>query len=135
MAGVHRSRLWAQHLPEFGWEPIIVTAHPDYYEEKLDPTLLDLVSPELRVIRTGAIPTKPVRFVGDIGVRALPWHFKVLDGLIAQQPSFAIRNTLRKAYDGTHSKHIQRVIAPAHSRAQSTTPLHGSRDGKSVGRQ
>ena len=35
LAGVHRSRLWATHLPEFGWEPIVVTAHPDYYEEKL----------------------------------------------------------------------------------------------------
>ena len=27
-----------------------------YYEEKLDPALLELVSPELRVIRTKAIP-------------------------------------------------------------------------------
>jgi len=85
LAGVHRSRLWAQHLPEFGWEPIIVTAHPDYYEEKLDPTLLELVSPELHVIRTKAISTKPVRLVGDIGVRALPWHFKALDELIARK--------------------------------------------------
>ena len=45
LAGVHRSRLWAQHLPEFGWEPIIVTAHSKYYEEKLDPALLKLSIP------------------------------------------------------------------------------------------
>src|SRR5262245_3268674 len=85
LAGVHRSRLWAQHLPEFGWDPIIVTAHPDYYEEKLDPAMLGLVSPDMRVIRTKAIPTKPVRLVGDIGIRALPWHLAALDGLIARK--------------------------------------------------
>jgi hypothetical protein len=79
---VHRSRLWAQYLPEFDWEPIIVTAHSDYYEEKLDPALLELVSPDLRVIRTRAIPIEPVRLVGDIGIRAFYWQFKVLDELI-----------------------------------------------------
>ena len=82
LAGVHRSRLWAQHLPEFGWEPIVVTAHSDYYEEQLDPALLELVSPELRVIRTRAIPVEPVRLVGDIGIRAFYWQFKVLDELV-----------------------------------------------------
>jgi len=25
LAAVHRSRLFAQHLPSFGWEPIILT--------------------------------------------------------------------------------------------------------------
>ena len=25
LAGVHRARLWAQYLPEFGWTPIVVT--------------------------------------------------------------------------------------------------------------
>jgi hypothetical protein len=98
LAGVHRSRLWAQHLPEFGWEPIIVTTHPDYYEEKLDPTLLDLVSPELRIIRTSAIPTKPVRLLGDIGVRALPWHFKVLNELIAHREIDFVHITVPSGY-------------------------------------
>jgi hypothetical protein len=98
LAGVHRSRLWAQHLPEFGWEPIIVTAHSDYYEEKLDSALLDLVSPELRVIRTKAIPTKPVRLVGDIGVRALPWHFRALDELIARKEIDFLHITIPSGY-------------------------------------
>jgi hypothetical protein len=85
LAGVHRSRLWAQHLPEFGWEPIIVTAHSRYYEEKLDPALLELVSPGLRVIRTKAIPLKPLRLVGDIGLRTLYWQFKAVDELVARK--------------------------------------------------
>jgi hypothetical protein len=98
LAGVHRSRLWAQYLPEFGWEPIIVTAHSDYYEEKPDPALLELVDPELRVIRTKAIPTKPARLVGDVGVRALPWHFKALDDLIVRKEIDFVHITIPSGY-------------------------------------
>jgi hypothetical protein len=85
LAAVHRSRLWAQYLPEFGWEPIIVTTHWKYYEETLDCRLVELVSPDLSVIRTKAIPVKPIRVIGDIGIRALYWHFKALDELIVQK--------------------------------------------------
>jgi hypothetical protein len=85
LTAVHRSRLWAQYLPEFGWEPIIVTTHWKYYEEELDLALLELVSPDLHVIRTKALPVKPVRILGDIGWRALYWHYKALDGLIARK--------------------------------------------------
>jgi hypothetical protein len=83
LAGVHRSRIWAQHLSEFGWIPTIVTTHPDYYEEMIDPNLLDLVSPDLRVIRTKAIRTKPIRLIGDIGLRGFYWHLKTVDSLVA----------------------------------------------------
>jgi hypothetical protein len=82
LAGVHRARLWAQYLPDFGWEPIVVTAHWKYYEEGLDAGLLELVNPNLRVIRTKAIPVNPVKLVGDIGVRAFYWQFKALNELI-----------------------------------------------------
>ena len=33
LAGIHRSRLFAQHLPSFGWTPIILTVDEKYYEE------------------------------------------------------------------------------------------------------
>lgn len=69
LASVHRSRLVARHLPEFGWEPIILTVHHKHYEEALDWRLADLVAPSLRVERVGALPVRPVRLVGDIGVR------------------------------------------------------------------
>ncbi len=98
LAGVHRSRLWAQHLPEFGWEPIVVTAHSDYYEEQLDPALLELVSPALRIIRTRAIPARPVRIVGDIGMRALYWQFKALDELVARKEIDFIHITIPSNY-------------------------------------
>jgi hypothetical protein len=69
LAGVHRSRLLSLHLTEFGWEPVIVTVHHRYYEEKLDWDLARLVPEELRIERVAALPTRPVRLVGDVGIR------------------------------------------------------------------
>jgi hypothetical protein len=98
LAGVHRSRLWAQHLPEFDWEPIIVTTHWKYYEEDHDPALLELVSPRLRVIRTKAVPVKPVRVIGDIGVRAFYWHLNALDKLVVKKEIDFIHITIPSNY-------------------------------------
>lgn len=78
LASVHRARLWAQHLEEFGWKPIIVTTHHDHYEEALDWDLAGLVDGNLEVVRTKALPTRPLRLIGDIGVRAFPWHLAEL---------------------------------------------------------
>src|SRR5262249_6309337 len=62
----------------FGWRPVIVTTHWRHYEEDLDWGLTDLVDPALEVIHTPAAPTRPVRMVGDVGIRALPWHLATL---------------------------------------------------------
>lgn len=78
LAGVHRSRLWCLHLREFGWEPVIVTTHWDFYEERIEPELAELLPPDLRIVRTKAFRTKPVRWVGDVGIRAFPWHYRAL---------------------------------------------------------
>lgn len=84
LAGVHRSRLWAQYLHEFGWQPTVVTTHWDYYEEALDWRLCKLIDPELAVIRTKAFPAKPVRLVGDLGIRGFPWHLSALIDLFRE---------------------------------------------------
>ena len=81
LTNVHRARLWARFLPEFGWQPIVVTAHWKHYEERLDWDLADLVPHDLEVIRTEAFPVKPFRIVGDLGVRALWWHYRALCAL------------------------------------------------------
>ncbi len=69
LAGVHRARLFAQHLPAFGWEPTILTVHEKFYEEKLDYNLEKLLPPALRILKVNAIPLGKRRLIGDIGIR------------------------------------------------------------------
>ena len=70
LAGVHRPRLFAQHLPAFGWKPIILTVHEKYYEEALDWNLVKLLPRSLRIEKVNAFPLTRPRMVGDIGLRA-----------------------------------------------------------------
>lgn len=70
LAAVHRSRLFAQHLPAFGWEPIILTVHEDYYEEELDWNLHKLLPTSQRIEKVKAFRVTKPRFIGDIGLRA-----------------------------------------------------------------
>lgn len=35
-SGVQRTLRFAQHLPKFGWRPIVLTIHPQAYDEKAD---------------------------------------------------------------------------------------------------
>jgi hypothetical protein len=67
--------LFIRHLPEFGYHPVVLTVRPEDYELKADYELLNLVAPGVEVIRTRAFPTRPVRLVGDLGLRSLPFHF------------------------------------------------------------
>ena len=69
LAAVHRSRLFAQHLPSFGWTPIILTVHEDYYEEKLDWDLQTLLPIGQRIQKVRAFKITKLRLIGDIGLR------------------------------------------------------------------
>jgi hypothetical protein len=84
LVGAHRARLWSRYLPEFGWEPIVVTGDPARYEERPDPDLERLVATDLRVIHAPTLPTRPIRLIGDIGVRAFWGCYRVLTGLAAR---------------------------------------------------
>ena len=70
LAGVHRPRLFAQHLPSFGWEPIILTVHEKHYEEALDHNLEKLLPVNLRIEKVNAFKVTKPRLFGDIGLRA-----------------------------------------------------------------
>jgi hypothetical protein len=71
LAGVHRARHLAKHLPALGWTPIIVRAHERHYTERLDPALALLMPKTIEQVKTDAIPAKVTRLVGigDIGLR------------------------------------------------------------------
>lgn len=89
-AGAHRPRLFAKHLPACGWTPTVLTIRADQIEGPLDPDLESLVDPKLEVVRTGALPIRPVRLVGDLGIRTLPAHARALAVLARRRRPDAI---------------------------------------------
>ena len=78
-----RIRFFAKHLPEFGWQPIILTIQPEYYESATDPENERLLPNSLEVIRTRALPTSLTRKIGigDIGMRTVLHHWRALSRL------------------------------------------------------
>lgn len=70
LAAVHRSRLFAQHLPAFGWKPIILTVDESFYEESLDWNLYQLIPKNQHIEKVRALPITKPRLIGDIGLRA-----------------------------------------------------------------
>ncbi|HLJ69259.1 MAG TPA: glycosyltransferase [Chloroflexota bacterium] len=70
-----RARLFARHLPGYGWKPTVITTDPAHFAWDVDEENLRLVPPDLTVVRTGALPLRLTRFAGfgDIGIRTF-WH-------------------------------------------------------------
>lgn len=85
LAAVHRSRLFAQHLPNFNWEPIILTVHEDFYEEELDYNLEKLLPANLRIEKVKAFNIGRHRLVGDIGLRGFLQLYKRAKELITEE--------------------------------------------------
>lgn len=72
LVGVHRVRLIANELPKLGWDATVLTIDERDYEEELSPETVQLVSPDLNVVKVRA--RRPLRvlgkrLVGDIGLR------------------------------------------------------------------
>ena len=55
-SGIQRTISFARHLPQFGWEPLILTAHPRAYERVTDDQLGDVPS-DITVERAFALDT------------------------------------------------------------------------------
>lgn len=72
LAGVHRARHLANHLPDHGWSPTVVCVDPRYHTEKLDPDLARMAQRPIDLVQTPALPaalTRPFGVAGDIGLR------------------------------------------------------------------
>jgi hypothetical protein len=74
LAGVHRARHLAKHLPAAGWTPTVLCVHEDHHEQRLDPALARLLPQDLDLVKVGAWPARATRRfgVGEIGIRAYP---------------------------------------------------------------
>lgn len=88
LAGVHRARHLAKHLPSHGWRPIIVRVDEKHYIEASDPALAALVPESAVQERTGAIAASLAGMagIGDIGLRGY----------------FPIKNALEKLTSTVH---------------------------------
>lgn len=62
-SGVQRALRFSSHLPDFGWEPIVLTASPRVYEH-VSPDLLGEIRDGIKVIRAPAADTKKHLSIG-----------------------------------------------------------------------
>ena len=71
LAGVHRARHLAKHLPAHGWRPLVLRVDEAQYEEPAEPALAALLPAGVEQIRVGAAPAALARRlgIGDLGLR------------------------------------------------------------------
>lgn len=82
-----RIRFFAQHLAEFGWQPVVITTDPKHYNWSIDPENESLLPSSIEIIRTNALPEKLTRKIGigDIGARSMLYHWKELARLCRER--------------------------------------------------
>ncbi|MGN6343325.1 MAG: hypothetical protein ACTHML_20265 [Ginsengibacter sp.] len=121
LAGIHRSRLFAQHLTSFGWQPTVLTVYEDYYEENLDWNLTKLLPRDLRIEKVKAFKNTKPRLIGDTGLRAFFQLYKKAKQLIKKEkfdflyipiPSFYCALLGRWLYQSTGIKYGIDYIDP-----------------------
>jgi hypothetical protein len=61
--------MFAKHLTIFGWNPIVLTVDEQFYEERLDFDLNQLVPKDQRIERVTAYKLTKPRIIGDLGLR------------------------------------------------------------------
>ena len=72
--GVQRVTKFVKYLPEYGWQPIVVTANDDCYIER-DITLLNEISEKVRLIRVPSlISQNKAHNIRKSSGAGLPWE-------------------------------------------------------------
>lgn len=82
-----RSRFFTDHLREFGWDPVVITTAPEFYEWSIDAENESLLRGDYEIIRTAALRSSWTRKlgIGDLGLRSL-WHtWHALSALLKQR--------------------------------------------------
>ncbi len=108
LVGAQRARLWSRYLPQFGWEPTVITGNPAHYEERPDPDLERLVAPGLRVVHAWTLPTRPIRIVGDIGLRSFYGCYRALAAMARRREIDFVLVTIPSNYLALVGGFIQR---------------------------
>jgi hypothetical protein len=89
LAGVHRARHLAKHLPAAGWLPTVVCVDERFHEEMIDPELAALVPANIGTVKTKALPSRLTRMVGigDISLRAFYYLKASIRDILDRRPA------------------------------------------------
>ena len=92
LAGVHRARHLAKHLPAAGWQPIVLCVHESFHAETIDPELATLLPANFEIVKTKALPVQLTRLagIGDLGLRAFHHLQTALREILDTQPVDAV---------------------------------------------
>lgn len=92
LAGVHRARHLAKHLPGAGWTPIVLCVDEVFHEERLDPDLAKLVPGTTEIVKVPALSPRITRpfGLGEISLRSFAPLRRTLFGLLAARPIDAV---------------------------------------------
>ena len=110
LAGVHRARHLAKHLPAAGWTPIVLCVDETYHEQDLDPALAALVPEYVQIVKTTALPARLTRGLGfgDISLRAWCPLRRALIRLLETRPVGAVLITGSPFYPMLFAPSIKR---------------------------
>lgn len=110
LAGVHRARHLAKHLPAAGWTPIVVCVDEAFQEERLDPGLAALVPAALEIVKVSALSARFCRRLGlgEISLRAWRPFRAALMRLLESRPIGAVLITGSPFYPMLLSAEIER---------------------------
>lgn len=113
LAGVHRARHLVNHLPAFGWHPIVICVDEAHHEQALDPALALLVRPDAEIIKVGALPARVSRAlgVGDVSLRAFGSLRRRLSALLKVRSIDAVLITGSPFYPMLLASEIKRRFA------------------------
>jgi glycosyltransferase involved in cell wall biosynthesis len=113
LAGVHRARHLAKHLPAAGWKPVVLCVDEAFHEQKLDQGLAALVPAQTEIVKVKALPTVVCRRfgIGDISLRAWAGLQDALHRLICSRPIHAVLLTGAPFYPMLMAAAIRRRFA------------------------
>src|SRR3954470_15959763 len=102
LAGVHRARLLATGLAEFGWEPTVLTVDPVYYGRLCEPGLTELLPKELRIEHVDAVAPALSAAIGvsDPSLRAFRTMRRRMGELLAEKKVDLVFVTVLPGYAG-----------------------------------
>lgn len=112
VAGVHRARHLARHLPATGWQPTVLCVDEAYHTERLDPGLAKLLPTDIDIVKVPALPAARMRHfgIGDIGIRAYPYLSRALPKVVRGRGIDVVMITGAPYYPLLLAKQVKRQL-------------------------